>query len=56
MKRLLLTIFIILMNFSVFAEKSALISDIKIEGLQRVEPGLVFNNIPFEINDPIGSC
>ena len=55
MKRLLLTIFIILMNFSVFAEKSALISDIKIEGLQRVEPGLVFNNIPFEINDPIGA-
>ena len=29
------------------------ISDIQIEGLQRLEPGLVFNNIPFEINDEI---
>ena len=29
------------------------ITDIKIEGLQRVEPGFVFNNLPFEIDDDI---
>lgn len=32
-----------------------IISDIKIEGLQRIDPGLIFNNIPFEINDDINS-
>ena len=53
MRKFLLTFFIIVINFSVSAAENALISDIKIEGLQRVDPGLVFNNIPFEINDPI---
>ena len=33
------------------AHSSEKISDIQIEGLQRVDPGLIFNNIPFEIND-----
>ena len=29
------------------------VSDIKIEGLQRIDPGLIFESIPFEINDDI---
>ena len=33
-----------------------LISDIKVQGLQRVDPGLVFDNIPFEINTPINEA
>ena len=53
MSNLLPTIFIVLINSTVCAAESVLISDIKIEGLQRVEPGLVFNNIPFELNDSV---
>ena len=39
--------------FSAFAQNK--ITDIKVEGLQRIDPGLVFNSIPFEINDDIDS-
>ena len=35
------------------AEEDLRISDIKVEGLQRIDPGLIFNNIPFEIDDRI---
>jgi len=31
------------------------VSDIRIEGLQRVDPGLIYNNLPFEIDDDIES-
>ena len=44
-------IFFILLSFNVNASNN--ISDIQIEGLQRVNAGLVFNNIPFEIGDDI---
>ena len=54
MKNFLLTIMLVLITFSTYAEE-LLVSDIKIEGLQRVEPGLVFSNLPFEVNDPIES-
>ena len=54
MKNFLLTIILALITFSTYAEE-LLVSDIKIEGLQRVEPGLVFSNLPFEVNDPIKS-
>ena len=54
MRKRLLTIILILASFSVHAAE-LLVSDIKIEGLQRVEPGLVFSNLPFEVNDPIDS-
>ena len=54
MKKLLLTIILILASFSA-STADLLVSDIKIEGLQRVEPGLVFSNLPFEVNDPIDS-
>ena len=53
MRKFLLTIFMLLIGFSSYAAENLLISDIKVEGLQRVEPGLVFSNIPFEINDSI---
>ena len=29
------------------------ISDIKVQGLKRVDPGLIFDNIPFEVETPI---
>jgi len=53
MRKLLLAIILILMGYSVNAAGQVLVSDIKIEGLQRVEPGLVFSNLPFEVNDSI---
>ena len=53
MRKILLTIFTLLIGFASYAAENLLISDIKVEGLQRVEPGLVFSNIPFEINDSI---
>lgn len=53
MKKFLLTIFLILISFSAYTAENTLISDIKIEGLQRVEPGLIFSNLPFEVNDSI---
>ena len=43
-------IFLLSISSNAYAIK---ISDIQIEGLQLLEPGLVFNNIPFEINDEI---
>ena len=30
------------------------VNDIKIKGLQRVEPGVVFDSIPFDIGDDVG--
>jgi outer membrane protein insertion porin family len=53
MKNFLLTVILIIISFSVHTAENQLISDIKIEGLQRVEPGLVFSNLPFEVNDPL---
>ena len=53
MRKFLLTIFLILISFSAYTAENTLISDIKVEGLQRVEPGLIFSNLPFEVNDSI---
>ena len=55
MRKFLLTIILALISFSTNVAGELLISDIKIEGLQRVEPGLVFNNLPFDVNDSIES-
>ena len=52
MKKIFSLIFSVLI-FAVFAEDDLRVSDIRVEGLQRTDPGLIFNNIPFEINDPI---
>ena len=51
----LLLVFIFNIIFCLFSKCGEKISDIKIEGLQRLDAGLVFNNIPFEINDEIES-
>jgi outer membrane protein insertion porin family len=51
MKKFLTCFF--LLFFVSFAFAGTKITDIKIEGLQRVEPGLVFDNLPFEINDDV---
>ena len=53
MRKFLFTLFIFLSTFSAISAEEVLISDIKIEGLQRVEPGLVFSNLPFDVNDPV---
>ena len=37
------------------AEESDIL-DIKVQGLKRVDPGLVFDNIPFEVNTPINEA
>ena len=52
MKKILCLIFVVL-SFAVIAEEDLRISDVKVEGLQRIDPGLIFNNIPFEIGDRI---
>ena len=50
------TIFFILFTlfYSSFCS-SEIIKDIKINGLQRVEPGVIFDSIPFEIGDDVNS-
>lgn len=50
MKKILTLIILIIFSNLLFSSENRIL-DIKIEGLQRVDPGLVFNNIPFEIND-----
>jgi len=54
MKLLLPTLLIIfcLLNYSL-THAGEKVSDIQVEGLQRLDPGLVFNSLPFEINDDI---
>ena len=39
----------------VYADETS-ISDIKVQGLKRVDPGLVFDNIPFEVDTPINEA
>ena len=52
MKNFFTLVFILVSLISTaFADEK--ITDIKIEGLQRLDPGLIFNNIPFEIDDDI---
>ena len=56
MKKIIL-IFLLLTSviLPVFAEEM-IISDIKVQGLKRVDPGLVFDNIPFEVDTPINEA
>ena len=56
MKKIILT-FILLVSIIVpiYAEDTT-ISDIKVQGLKRVDPGLVFDNIPFEVDTPINEA
>jgi outer membrane protein insertion porin family len=52
MRKILIALFLIFCSFSLI-KAGEKISDIKVEGLQRLDAGLVFNNLPFEINDDI---
>jgi len=51
MRKIFLIFLFSLLPLNAFAGDQ--VSDIKIEGLQRIDPGLVFNTIPFEIKDDI---
>jgi len=46
---------LLVFTFNSYSQEEIRVSDIKVEGLQRIDPGLVFNNIPFEIDDEISS-
>ena len=53
MKKIIL---VFLLTVSIILPVSAediTISDIKVQGLKRVDPGLIFDNIPFEVETPI---
>jgi len=54
MRKILIVLFLIFYSFSLI-KAGEKISDIKVEGLQRLDAGLVFNNLPFEINDDFSS-
>ena len=47
--------FLLILTFNSYSQEEIRVSDIKVEGLQRIDPGLVFSNIPFEIDDDISS-
>jgi len=44
---------LLIFTFNSYSQEEIRVSDIKVEGLQRIDPGLVFGNIPFEIDDEI---
>jgi len=50
-KSFLLFLFTIIFLSSLTINAAGKIKDIKIEGLQRIDAGLIFNTLPFEIND-----
>jgi len=52
-KSFLLFLFTIIFLSSLTINAAGKIKDIKIEGLQRIDAGLIFNTLPFEINDDI---
>ena len=54
-KIILIFVFLVSIILPVYAEDTS-ISDIKVQGLKRVDPGLVFDNIPFEVNTPINEA
>ncbi|QZP17931.1 outer membrane protein assembly factor BamA [Methylophilales bacterium] len=51
-KIILIFLSVVSIILPVYAEENT-ISDIKVQGLKRVDAGLVFDNIPFEVNTPI---
>jgi len=54
-KIILIFLFVVSIILPVYAEETT-ISDIKVQGLKRVDPGLVFDNIPFEVDTPINEA
>ena len=56
MKKVILTFLLIVSIILPVGAEEIYISDIKVQGLKRVDPGLVFDNIPFEIDTPINEA
>ena len=56
MKKVILTFLLIVSIILPVSAEEISISDIKVQGLKRVDPGLVFDNIPFEIDTPINEA
>ena len=49
--KLALFISLFILSVAAFAMEPFVIKDIKIEGLQRTEPGTVFNYLPVQVGD-----
>ena len=49
--KLALFISLFILSMAAFAVEPFVIKDIKIEGLQRTEPGTVFNYLPVQVGD-----
>ena len=47
----LLLIFSVALSLNIYAAESFVVKDIRIEGLQRVEPGTVFSYLPVQVGD-----
>ena len=56
MKKVILAFLLIVSIILPVSAEEIFISDIKVQGLKRVDPGLVFDNIPFEIDTPINEA
>jgi outer membrane protein insertion porin family len=54
-KIILIFLLVVSVILPIYAEDLS-ISDIKVQGLKRVDPGLVFDNIPFEVGTPINEA
>ena len=56
MKKIILTFILLCISYFAIHAEDTTISDIKVQGLKRVDPGLVFDNIPFEVDTPINEA
>ena len=54
MNKILSFVILLLLSSSVLAE-SFVIKDIRVEGLQRIAEGTVFNYVPYKVGDEISS-
>ena len=50
-----LLVFLMSLSFSSNAFDSFILEDIKIEGIQRTDPGLIFSNIPVQVGETVDS-
>lgn len=55
MKTIIKNLFLLLTLIYSFSVNAEIIKDIKIKGLQRVEAGVIFDSIPFDIGDDLDS-
>lgn len=53
MKKYLVSLLLILMSFDVVALEPFVVTDIRVEGLQKISPGTVFNYLPVKVGDSI---